>query len=290
MAAQLSTEQVEKYHKDGFLVIENFCSDAECDALKKRCYEIIDEADFTKHPIYTMENRSDASNKYFRTSSDKIRFFFEEKALNEDGSLKVDPKNGINKVAHAVHARDPVFKEFTHGEKIATLAKSLGMTRPAVIQGMCILKPPKIGGVVKPHRDSTFLYTEPPHHLYGFWLALEDAMKDNGCLWFAPGSQNYPVTRRVIRTEDDPDNYAYTVETFGELSDVDESSYVPAEAKKGSMVLIHGNVLHKSSRNESDRSRVIFTFHAYDDAVSTYDKRNWLQPSKDLPFPTISYS
>lgn len=37
------------------------------------------------------------------------------------------------------------------------------------------------------HQDSTFLYTEPMK-LMGFWIALEDATLENGCLWFIPGS------------------------------------------------------------------------------------------------------
>ena len=286
MAATLSPKQVDKFHKDGFLVVENFCSDEECDSLKDRCYKIIDEVDFATHPIisYSTEKRQHASKDYFLKSGDKIHFFFEEGALNEDGSLKVEPKMGINKLAHGLHACDPVFKEFTHSEKIVSLIKSLGIKKAAVIQGMCIIKPPRIGGVVKPHRDSTFLYTDPMH-LYGFWMALEDVTKENGCLWFAPGSQNNPVTRRVMRTSDDPDNI--TLQTFGELSDVPDSAYVPVEVKKGSMVLIHGMVLHKSAKNESDRSRLIYTFHVYDEALSTYDKRNWLQPTKDHPFQYI---
>ena len=88
-----------------------------------------------------------------------------------------------------------------------------------------------------------------------------------------------------MRTSDDPDNI--TLQTFGELSDVPDSAYVPVEVKKGSMVLIHGLVLHKSAKNESDRSRLIYTFHVYDEALSTYDKRNWLQPTKDHPFQYI---
>jgi phytanoyl-CoA hydroxylase len=41
----------------------------------------------------------------------------------------------------------------------------------------------------------------------------------------------------------------------------DNEEFVMGEVKKGSLVLIHGNVLHKSERNLSSRSRFIYTFH-----------------------------
>lgn len=37
------------------------------------------------------------------------------------------------------------------------------------------------------HQDSTFLYTDPMK-LLGFWIALEDATLENGCMHFIPGS------------------------------------------------------------------------------------------------------
>jgi len=40
-----------------------------------------------------------------------------------------------------------------------------------------------------------------------------------------------------------------------------EESFVMEEVKRGSLVLIHGNVLHKSEKNLSEKSRFIYTFH-----------------------------
>jgi phytanoyl-CoA hydroxylase len=49
-----------------------------------------------------------------------------------------------------------------------------------------MLQQPRIGGEVAIHQDSTFLYTDPPT-VVGLWIALEDATKENGCLWTIPG-------------------------------------------------------------------------------------------------------
>ena len=49
-----------------------------------------------------------------------------------------------------------------------------------------VLQQPHIGGEVSAHQDSTFLYTDPPS-VIGLWVALEDATKENGCLWSIPG-------------------------------------------------------------------------------------------------------
>jgi phytanoyl-CoA hydroxylase len=52
--------------------------------------------------------------------------------------------------------------------------------------------------------------------------------------------------------------------------------YVVEEVKAGTLVLIHGNVLHKSEANTSDKGRIIYTFHVID-GEEEYDERNWLQ-------------
>ncbi len=56
-----------------------------------------------------------------------------------------------------------------------------------------------------------------------------------------------------------------------------------ADCKAGTLVLIHGSVLHKSEKNLSEKSRFIYTFHMIegDKARATYDERNWLQPSEE---------
>ncbi|XP_006821300.1 phytanoyl-CoA dioxygenase domain-containing protein 1-like [Saccoglossus kowalevskii] len=61
----------------------------------------------------------------------------------------------------------------------------------------------------------------------------------------------------------------------------------PGIGGEGSMVVIHGEVIHKSELNTSDKSRHIYTFHICESHNTTYSKRNWLQPSESLPFPAL---
>lgn len=60
-----------------------------------------------------------------------------------------------------------------------------------------------------------------------------------------------------------------------------DGDYIPGEVKAGSLVLIHGNILHKSEKNLSQKGRIIYTFHIIeggDGAAYAYDEKNWLQP------------
>ena len=43
---------------------------------------------------------------------------------------------------------------------------------------------------------------EPPEALVGFWIPLEDATVENGCLWFIPGSHKGGVHTRFVRNPD----------------------------------------------------------------------------------------
>jgi phytanoyl-CoA hydroxylase len=137
---------------------------------------------------------------------------------------------------------------------------------------------------VRPHQDSAFLYTDPPSAL-GFWYALEDATATNGCLSFVQGSHRTTgVKKRFVRkvagrgTEfigNDGGQFPLGRDPEECMA---QDEYRMAEVKAGSLVLIHGNVLHKSEKNLSPKSRFVYTFHIIESEGVVYDKRNWLQP------------
>lgn len=53
-------------------------------------------------------------------------------------------------------------------------------------------------------------------------------------------------------------------------------------------VMCAGSVMHKSPPNPSDKSRLIYTFHMIEGGNGVkYDERNWLQPTKEMPFPAL---
>ena len=80
-------------------------------------------------------------------------------------------EQAINKIGHALHQFNPLFEEITYTPGVKELSEAVGISRPLVMQSMAILKPPRIGGAVSIHQDSTYLYGEPDR-LLGFWMPL----------------------------------------------------------------------------------------------------------------------
>ncbi|VDI05437.1 Hypothetical predicted protein [Mytilus galloprovincialis] len=207
--------------------------------------------------------------------------------LQIGGKLKVEKQLSLNKIGHALHVLNPVFKKLTFDERIKAIAKSISLVDPVVCQSMYIFKQPGIGGEVIPHQDATFLHTDPMK-LFGIWIALEDAKEENGCLYFIPGSHKSGIygNRRMIRNPDKSEGQP-TCTFRGEVEKFDDNKWVPAPVKKGGLVLIHGEVVHKSEKNTSDQSRNIYTFHVFDQKNTKYSEENWLQPSEAVPFTPL---
>uniref|UniRef100_A0AAY4ABF1 Phytanoyl-CoA dioxygenase domain-containing protein 1 n=1 Tax=Denticeps clupeoides TaxID=299321 RepID=A0AAY4ABF1_9TELE len=288
----LTEQDVLKFQKDGYLVVEGLLSEAECDSLRERMHEIVEDMEVPMHCRIQFSTDHDEQLRdqvkgnadYFITSGDKIRFFFEKGVFDEKGEFKVPKQHSLNKVGHALHAYEPLFKRVTHCEKVQSIVRKLGWKSPVVLQSMYIFKQPGIGGEVTPHQDATFLYTEPLGRVIGLWIALEDATLDNGCLWFIPGSQNIGITRRMVRT---PKGSFPLTDFIGREPDYDDKLFVPATVKKGGVVLIHGEVVHRSAQNNSANSRHVYTFHIMESQDACWSLDNWLQPTEELPFPLL---
>nr|DAD32087.1 TPA_asm: hypothetical protein HUJ06_010938 [Nelumbo nucifera] len=235
----LTPEQVQLFNSQGYLVLESFSCPEEIDGLRKRMDELLDGFDCSTASIFSSKNQKQLTDNYFYESAEKISFFFEEKAFDDDGNLKQSKQLSINKVGHALHELDPVFKKFSSSAKISSLLSSLGYKRPVVIQSMYIFKQPGIGGEVVPHQDNSFLYTEP-RSCTGLWLALEDATIVNGCLWALPGSHKNGLVRRFIRDEEGV-HFDHPSPSY------DHKDFVALEVKAGSLVVIHGDLIHQRS-------------------------------------------
>ena len=265
----ISNEMLNFWNENGYLIIENFKTEEECDSLIQRSKELIEEQDFfNQKSVFDTVSQSHNDDSYFLESGDKIRFFFEEKAVLNDENIKSNKQYIVNKIGHALHDLDDNFIQFSKNDDLDKIAKAIGFEYPQLLQSMYIFKQPKIGGEVVCHQDSTFLITEPESTV-GFWFALEDANKENGCLQVASGGHKGPLRKLFKRDNNKMEMIELSNEPFPETD-----TFV--EVKKGSLVLLHGRLPHYSCENKSSKSRHAYTLHVIE-GKSKYLDYNWLQ-------------
>lgn len=274
----LNSDQAQAYDQQGFLVLPHFMPLAAVLAVRARALAIVDAADPGRQaPVFSSRERALTSDAELLASAEAVRCFFEAEALDAQGRLNRPKAQAVNKIGHAMHDLDPVFDRFFRDPRLAAVCAGLGLAHPLLWQSQVIFKPPGIGGEVRWHQDASFFHTTP-QTVTTFWFALEDATRDNGCLWLQPGGHRGPLRERFERQGDhlalralDPTPWPDAVHDG-----------VPLEVPAGTLVVFHGLLPHGSAANRSPVSRMACTLHVTDGRAA-YAPGNWLQRSSALP-------
>jgi len=270
------------YAEAGVLVLEEYLSKDETAQVRDATAALVDKFDpESVRTVFSTEDQKHAADVYFRESGDKIRYFFEAGALDENGVLVRDKTRALNKIGHALHDLDPDFAQLSRLQKLERTARDCGLADPGLIQSMLIFKQPQIGGEVGMHQDSTFLHTDPMS-CTGFWFALEDATQENGCLFGLPGLEGRTLAERFHYEGDDLTMSAVAP------SPMPMEEAVALEAPEGTLVILHGLFPHASHPNLSDKSRQAYALHMID-RTAEWSADNWLKRAMPVTgFETVS--
>jgi phytanoyl-CoA hydroxylase len=269
----LNNHQKQQYQNNGFLVLENAIARDDINSLKAAALQIVDDFDISKHrSVFTTKDRDSGRDDYFFDSAENIHCFLEEDALDQKGSLQKPARLAINKIGHAMHDLNPAFSSFCRLPIFGDILRDIGYHDPLLWQTMYIFKQPHIGGEVRWHQDGSYLITDLPS-VTGIWVAIEDANRDNGCLWVQPGGQHSKL-REIYQV--DWANREGTLAKLDETPWPKENQASAVEVTAGSVVIFHDHMPHYSSQNRSSQSRHAFTMHVAEKS-SKWSKKNWLQ-------------
>ncbi|KAL4475411.1 hypothetical protein ABPG72_022046 [Tetrahymena utriculariae] len=270
---------VKEYFENGATLVENVLTEQEVDQMIAETERLVKQNDIFKKIVY-FKSGQDKRGLDFIETGDKIHFFFEENVFDKNGNLIVPKEHALNKIGHAMHDLDPFYQKFSYQPLYKYILQQIKYQAPSLVQSMYIYKNPKVGAEVCPHTDNTYLITEPKLSCVGFWFALHDATKENGCMWGVSGSQKESTKRFMCRNATGDD-----VLYEGEEKKYELEKAVPLEVKRGSMLVFDGDYVHYSEHNRSKYPRHALTLHFVETANNIkWHSRNWLQRNSNFAF------
>lgn len=229
---RLTDDQVAAFHRDGFLSGVQVLDPPQIDAL---CAELagLMEPSHPAHPLFHEFHSNESSNP------NTILF-------------------------HALGAwrTGPAFHDVLWSPAFLVAASQLldGAVRFWHDQLFC--KPAHHGGVVAWHQDYSYWTRSQPMAHLTCWIALDDSTRDNGCLWYVPGSHKWELLP-ITGLAGDMDE----IKTV--LNDEQKQAFrpVPIELKRGQCSFHHPLTVHGSYENRSDRPRRATLVNAFRDGV-----------------------
>ena len=234
----LTQEQVDFYHTNGYIVVENVISTEDIADLRRITDEFVDKSrDVTEHSnVFDLEPGHTPEAPQLRRLKNPV-------ALHPIYDRMLRHNHILDSVAQLI------------GPNIRYDTSKLNM------------KSAGFGSPVEWHQDFAFASAVTNDDMLSVGLALDDMTQENGCLLFIPGSHKGPIY----------DHYQNDV-FVGGITDPDfrPDNAVPIEVKAGGITIHHTCTLHASAPNLSGKSRrLLLLQYSAADTLSQRPVTDW---------------
>ncbi|MGH8290520.1 MAG: phytanoyl-CoA dioxygenase family protein [Steroidobacteraceae bacterium] len=245
MKCDATGEQIDRYRKDGFLVIENFLTSSELSEWRSAVEEAVAERDGLKIP---------------------------------GTNLKTGYDDGINKdTEYYANVFDQLINLWQTNSRVRRLMMSSELGKVASMlsgaNGIRIWHDQAL--FKRPWANPTALHLDVPYWSFSapdaisIWVALDDATLNNGCLYFLPGTHKKTGYRDIGITK----NMKGIFTVYPDLASV-EAVAVPMRA--GSASFHNGLCIHGAGPNMTPRSRRAMTCAYMPDGATFNGQKNVL--------------
>ena len=257
MISELTVTQIESYHEHGFLVVEGFFDDVELE-MWRQCIDaaVIDRLEGS------VEHSTNQMNP---DSSSRINLNLTNQANPQDFYARV-----FTQCLRLADTNDAV-RELVYDPRLGKLTNDLvGTEGIRVWHDQALIKPPH-GNPTAWHLDVPY-WSFDSHDAISFWVALDDATLENGCMWYIPGSHK---TARFDNNVGIGHNVGELFNVYPEWRDIDP---VPVPCPAGSIVWHNGLCAHGAGANMTNKYRRAMTCAFMPDGSYFNGKRNILPP------------
>ncbi len=247
MKYQPTSDQVEHYQRDGFIVIEDFL-----------------DADELEHWRATTQ---DAVDKRLQASATAAGWGKDSNSLTNQGNPDGYYAQVFTQCIRLADTHEGM-KELMFDARMGELAGTLaGVDGIRIWHDQALFKPP-YGNATAWHLDNPFWSFHSQDSL-SIWVALDDATLGNGCMWYIPGTHKLATYENAEIGQNQRD-------LFKKYPDWAHMPSKSAPARAGSAVLHNGLCAHGAGANMTAGPRRAITCAYMPDGATFNGQQNVL--------------
>ncbi|RKP53022.1 phytanoyl-CoA dioxygenase family protein [Cohnella endophytica] len=232
----LNESQLAEFAKNGFLKGSVVLNDAEVEALRAELDDVM-QGKSVKKPVLN------------------------HNLLGEDtlyDGMKMTANEKVVQIVNIWMASDAFFRHAANKTICEEVAQLCNTDTLRVWHDQIQYKPPITGGPTAWHQDHPLWPIIQPADLVSAWVALDDAVIENGCMWMVPGSHKWGNHQKHLTSDKDFKPVHRHPELLPEGAD---TTAVPFEIKKGQVGYHHSLTWHGSPNNRSELKRRAIAVH-----------------------------